>query len=232
MVNIELQIASHHGRHNSSLPDSIQRLHRANSYRDLSTICILPTSGTVHAKVVQNWMAHLTQMNQKFVRLPIITKNKYDAINNAIQGIITTSGLKDFKYVLTMEEDVMPPYDGLIKLYENIEKFDVVGGLVWSKGPGGKPQVYGIPHQMPQNYLPILPNPETVQPCLGLSTAFTLFKLSVFNDTRIPKPWFLPTGAENAETYFFENIHKLGYTVACDTRVKVGHHESETDIVW
>lgn len=232
MVNLELQIASNPGRHNTDLQSSINRLLRANSYRDLSTVCILPTSGTVHARVVQNWMTHLTQMNQKFVRLPIITKNKYDAFNNAIQGILTTPGLKDFKYILTMEEDVMPPYDGLIKLYENIEKYDVVGGLVWDKGPEGKPKIYGIPHMIPQTFLSVAPYPDTIQSCLGLSTEFTLFKLSIFEDQRIQKPWFLANHEERSEVYFFENIHKVGYTVACDTRVKVGHYDAKNDIVW
>jgi|GEM_PF-5549809 len=231
MVNTELQVASTLGRHNTNLTASINRLVQANSSRDLSTICILPTSGEIHAKVVQNWMAHLTQMNQKFVRLPIVTKYKYDAFNNAIQGILTTPGLKDFKYILIMEETSMPPYDGLIKLYENIETFDVVGGLLWDKGPGGKAKIYGSPYLMPQTFLPVIPYPETIQNCLGLSTGFTLFKLSIFEDTRIQKPWFLPN-IENPDLYFFENIHKLGYKVACDTRVKVGSYDIERDIVW
>jgi hypothetical protein len=54
----------------------------------------------------------------------------------------------------------------------------------------------------------------------------------MFEDQKIQKPWFLANNEQQPEVYFFENIHKLGYTVACDTRVKVGHYDREKDIVW
>ena len=49
------------GRHNAS--DYAKRLEESKSYRDLSTICIVPTRGVVAARVVQNWMGMIGEEN-------------------------------------------------------------------------------------------------------------------------------------------------------------------------
>jgi hypothetical protein len=70
---------------------------------------------------------------------------------------------------------------------------------------------------------------------------FNLWKLDMFKDERIEKPWFktlndfIPgQGAKvyTQDLYFFERAGKVGYKFACDTRVKVGHLDPQTDIVW
>ena len=70
---------------------------------------------------------------------------------------------------------------------------------------------------------------------------FNLFKLSIFQDPKVPKPYFktcqehtpnVGTKVMTQDLYFFENIHRLGYKVACDTRVKVGHFDAQNDIMW
>jgi hypothetical protein len=140
-----------------------------------------------------------------------------------------------------MEEDNMPPPDGLIKLYESMDKYDVVSGLYFTKGPGGQPMIYGDPKSIPLNFIPQVPQLETVQECNGLGMGFNLFKMEIFKDPRVPKPWFktqqeaisgVGVKSYTQDLYFFENIHKLGYKVACDTRVKVGHYDLDNDIVW
>jgi hypothetical protein len=81
---------------------------------------------------------------------------------------------------------------------------------------------------------------DGIQPCLGVPTGYTLYKLELFKDPKLPKPWFrteLPYEVGKSKNlhddqYFFENIHKLGYKVACDTRIKVGHLDNKNDIVW
>jgi hypothetical protein len=34
------------------------------------------------------------------------------------------------------------------------------------------------------------------------------------------------------DLYFFGRLRELGYRVACDTRVKVGHYDVSTGVVW
>jgi hypothetical protein len=34
------------------------------------------------------------------------------------------------------------------------------------------------------------------------------------------------------DLFFYEHARKLGYRFACDTRVKVGHLDPHTDVIW
>jgi hypothetical protein len=70
---------------------------------------------------------------------------------------------------------------------------------------------------------------------------FTLFKMDLFRDERISRPWFktvqewTPEGGGAAGTqdlYFFGNARKAGYRVASDNRVKVGHYDVAADFIW
>jgi hypothetical protein len=236
----QIVIQDYQGFHNTD-PNMQDRLIKGNTYKDMSTICIVPTRGVIPAKVVQNWMGLMPPMNQKFIRIFMIGMEVGEAYSNAIEQILANPELSKWKYIMTMEEDNMPPPDGLIKLYENIDKYDVISGLYFTKGPGGQPMIYGDPKSIPLTFIPQVPQPETIQECNGLGMGFNLFKMEIFKDPRVPKPFFktqqeyLPGQGVKAYTqdlYFFENIHKLGYKVACDTRIKVGHYDLENDIVW
>jgi len=217
------------------------QLDKASVYRDISTICIVPTRGVIPAKVVQNWWGLMPPMNQKFIRIFVIGMEVGAAYTSAIEQILSNPVLSTWKYILTLEEDNMPPPDGLIKLYEGMDKFDVVGGLYWTKGEQGQPMIYGDPERKEMNFIPQLPKIESLQECNGLGMGFTLFKMDIFKNPKVPHPFFKTTqeylpgqGARGytQDLYFFENIGKLGYKVACDTRVKVGHYDIENDIVW
>ncbi|MBP9687614.1 hypothetical protein KBD68_03065 [Candidatus Woesebacteria bacterium] len=240
-VKPQIVFQNYEGVHNTDLDVTNNRLETQKFYKDLSTICIIPTRGMISAKVVQNWWSLMTPMNQKFIRVFMIGMEVGAAYSAAIEQILANPVLSEWKYILTLEEDNMPPPDGLLKLYENMDKFDVIGGLYWTKGDQGQPMIYGDPHSIPLNFMPQLPIPETVQHCNGLGMGFNLFKMEIFKDRRVPKPWFktvqeytpgVGMRGYTQDLYFYENIHKLGYKVACDTRVKVGHYDFENDIVW
>lgn len=233
------------GYHNLDLDKSRERLSNIRSYKDLSTICIIPTRGLIHFKVVQSWMNLMISMNQKFVRMFLYGMEVGAAYSTAVEIILNNPELSKWKYLLTMEEDNIPPPDGLLKLYESMEKYDVVGSIYWTKGEGGQPMIYGNPKDiengMPLNFIPQMPIPEILQECNGLGMGFTLFKLDIFKDPKIPKPLFktqqdyIPyqgTKGFTQDLYFFNNIHAFGYKVACDTRVKTGHYDAERDIIW
>jgi hypothetical protein len=186
-------------------------------------------------------MALMTPMNNRFTRIFMIGMEVGSAYSSAIEQIINTPGLSDWKYILTLEEDNMPPPDGLLRLYENMDQYDSIGGIYWTKGEEGQPMIYGDPKAMPKNFMPQVPQADTIQECNGLGMGFTLFKLDMFKDERIPRPWFrteqsyspgVGTRAYTQDLYFFENAAKFGYRFACDTRVKVGHYDADNDIVW
>lgn len=240
-IKPQIVIQDFQGYHNKN-PKSRDRLLKGNTYRDLSTICVIPTRGMIPAKVVQNWLSMFLPMNQKFIRIFIIGMEVGEAYNHAIEMILQNPELSKWKYVLTLEEDNMPPPDGLLKLYEAMNMdYDVVGGLYWTKGEGGQPMIYGNPNESPLNFIPQPPTIDTVQRCNGLGMGYTLFKLDIFKDSKIPRPFFktlqeyhpgLGARVYTQDLYFFENAGKLGYKFACDNRCKVGHYDPNTDVVW
>ena len=230
------------GYHNKDLDKSVGRLEKSKTYRDLSTIIICPTRGSIPCKVVQSWMAMFRPMNQLTVGPLFAVSMEVGAGYNAlIELILANPVLANFKYILTIEEDNLPPMDGLVKLYESMDKYDVVQGLYWTKGEGGQPMIYGNPEVLPKNYVPQIPIQDQVQECNGLGMGFTLFKMDLFKDPKIEKPWFktvqevIPgkgTSAFTQDLWFFQNAAKAGYRFACDNRVRVGHYDIQNDKVW
>lgn len=238
----QIVVPDYRGYNNQNPEATTTRLEKSKSYRDLSTIIICPTRGVITAKVVQSWMGLMRPMNQKVIGpLFAIGMEVGEAYNSMIDMVINNPDLRNWKYILTIEEDNMPPPDGLLKLYEHMDDYDVIGGLYWTKGEGGQPMIYGDPKITPVNFIPQMPLSETIQPANGLGMGFNLFKMDIFKDEKIPKPWFktvqefIPGVGSKAYTqdlYFYENAGKAGYKFACDTRIKVGHYDVGQDIVW
>jgi hypothetical protein len=161
------------------------------------------------------------------------------AFNSAIEMILDNPHLTKYKYVLTVEDDNLPAPDSLLKLYESMDKYDVVGGLYWTKGEAGQPMIYGDPRVMPLNFVPQQVVAETVQACNGTGMGFTLMRLDLFR--KMEKPWFETkqsfTPNEGVKCYtqdlfFYEKVIKAGGKIAVDNRVKVGHLDIENDHVW
>lgn len=237
MTAPQIIVGGNEGEHNLDR-HSTRRIKKGQGYRDLSTVCVVPTRGAIQARVVESFMGLMPPMNQPFVRLFVRGMEVGAAYEQAVEMILAHAQLSQFKYLLTLEEDNLPPPDGLLKLYESIGKFAAVGGLYWTKGEGGQPMIYGSPGKLPM-FAPQPPKPETVQECNGLGMGFTLFRLDVFR--KLPQPWFKtvqewdPARGGRSYTqdlYFFEQLRKAGQRVACDTRVKVGHYDVEADRVW
>lgn len=237
----QIVIPNYEGHNNNSLEESTNRLEKSKSYRDLSTIIICPTRGLITAKVVQSWMGLMRPMNQKVIGpLFAIGMEVGEAYNGMIEMILANPELSKWKYILTIEEDNMPPPDGLLKLYEHMDDFDVIGGLYWTKGEGGQPMIYGDPNVVPLNFIPQKPGGD-IQPANGLGMGFNLFKMDIFKDPKIEKPWFktlqeftpqVGVRSYTQDLYFYEKAGKAGYKFACDTRVRVGHYDVNMDVIW
>jgi hypothetical protein len=228
------------GIHNSDLEASKERLEKGKQYRDLSTVCVVPTRGMISARVVENWMGMMTPMNNAFYRIFVAGMEVGDAYNAAVELILGNEQLSKFKYLLTLEEDNLPPPDGLLKLYESIDGYAAVGGLYWTKGESGQPMLYGDP-KAPLAFQPQMVQPDTLQEVNGLGMGFTLFDMNVFRDDKIPKPWFKTVQewspekggqAGTQDLHFFASARKAGWRVAGDNRVKVGHLDNQTGVVW
>ena len=140
--------------------------------------------------------------------------------------------------------------------------FDAVGGLYWTKGNPSMPLIYGDPkekRETPAGMFKVV-FPAKVQPknwkegkivsgewwpgdiveCNGMGMGFTLFKMDLFRDKRFKKPWFKTCNDHTdkgprmytQDLYFFEKFRELGYRCAIDTRVKLGHLDFKSGIIY
>lgn len=228
------------GVHNEKPTRTRKRIKDQKGYRDLSTIMVVPTRGVIPSRVVQSWFDMVPMMNQAFVRMFIEKMEVAAAYNTAVETILTHPALQNFKYMLTVEEDNMPPPDGLHKLFESIDEYAIVAGLYYTKGDAGQPMIYGDPKGM-LGFQPQVPRTNQVQECNGTGMGFTLFDLNLFRDERIERPWFqtlsewTPEGGARVGTqdlFFMGNARRAGYRIASDNRVKVGHYDAANRIVW
>jgi hypothetical protein len=217
---------------------------RARPYRDLSTVCVVPTRGAIPARVVETWMGLMAPMNQKFARVFVCGLEVGDAYEQALEQILAHPDLSQWRYVLTLEEDNIPPPDGLLKLYDHFDDEPLrkgttvaVGGLYWTKGEGGQPMCYGRPDQ--PTYQPFLPSSDGLHFCNGLGMGFTLFRLDALREMEKPRfktlqQWDPQTGAKamTQDLYAFEKLRQQGWRVACDASVRVGHLDAASGVVW
>jgi len=227
------------GHHNKR--DANERM-KSLEFKDLSTILIIPCySKGIHPKVVQNWMGMMTGMNQKFLRIMTTDLEVGKAYSETIEQILANPELSKWKYIATLEHDNIVDPDWLLKLYEDIEQYDAVGAIYYTKGEGGRPMSYGRPDVQPLNFIPFEPPPNAVTRCNGLGMGATLFRMEMFKDKRLPKPLFQTkqeyTYGQGAQAYtqdlfFFQEAGKLGYKFACSTRTRVGHMDLETGYIW
>jgi hypothetical protein len=234
------QVFAGFGAHNLDLAGARERLQKARSYQDLSTVWFTPTRGMIPAKVVfESWLNFMAPMNQKFFRMNLPQREVGDAYNWAVETILAHPELSKWKYLLTVEEDNAPPPDGVLKLYESMDKYDAVGGLYFTKGIAGQPMIYGDPSVMPKTFIPQIPVPDVIQPCNGLGMGFTLFKIAMFK--KLPSPWFRTVQEYNPgvggatftqDLWFFNNAGREGFKFASDNRVKVGHWDEVNQTMW
>lgn len=227
------------GEHNAMLDATRSRIIEGGSWKRQRTIMLLPAAETVPTKCVASWMNMITPPNQGFIRWWMIGQEVGEAYSNAIEQILATPDLKDWEYVLTVEHDNSVPPDGLIKLIAQMEahpELSCIGGLYHTKGPGGAPQIWGDPKDPVLNFRPQPPEPGKLVECCGTGMGFNLFRLKMFKDKRIEKPWFKtvcgPQGVGTQDLYFWGNARKAGHRCAIDCSVLVGHYDLAARKMW
>jgi hypothetical protein len=233
------------GLHNADLSQTVSRLKKDRSYKDMSCIQIVPAFGSIPTKSVASWLNMYSPPNQKFVRLFAVGMEVGDAFSSCIESILAHPDLCTFKYILTLEHDNLPPPDGIVKLLAQMEahpEYACIGGLYYTQGPGGCAQIWGDPKDPVVNFRPQLPDPNGgLVECCGTGMGFNVFRLDMFKDEKLRKPWF-KTNTENGvgtqDLYFWGDARKHGYRCAIDCSVRVGHYDMDgkrggiPDMVW
>lgn len=227
------------GRHNANLDASAGRILEGGSWKKQRVIVILPAAGSIPTKVALSHWQLIFPPNQAVYRMAALGMEVGDAYSTALDQILAHPELSQWEYILTIEHDNIPPQDGVVRLIEDLEQhpeYACVGGLYWTKGETGVPQIWGDPRDPQLNFRPQVPIPGTIQECCGTGMGFNLWRLSMFKDSRLRRPWFKTIcGAEGVGTqdlYAWADFRKYGYRCAIDNRILVGHYDQVNDITW
>lgn len=177
--------------------------------------------------------------NNGVVRMLAVGMEVGEAYSTAIEQILAHPELSTWEYILTIEHDNMPPADGVLRLLERMEanpRFSCIGGLYYLKGFGSHAQIWGDPLDPVLNFRPQLPDPDGgLVECNGTGMGFNLWRLKMFKDKKLRRPWFVTQtkgGTATQDLYFWSDARKHGYRCAIDCSVKVGHYDQSTDTVW
>lgn len=204
-------------------------------------VVILPASNSISTKVALSHWNLIFPPNNGVHRMIALGQEVGEAYNNAIEAILQHPELSQWEYVLTVEHDNVPPPDGLVKLIARMDAnphLSVVSGLYWTKGEGGVPQIWGDPKDPVLNFRPQPPIPGDLVECCGTGMGFVLWRLPMFKDQKLRRPWFKTLngsegqGVGTQDLFFWGDARKHGYRCAVDCGVLVGHYDSSADICW
>jgi hypothetical protein len=227
------------GRHNHDLETSTKRVIEGATWKKQRTILILPSAPMISAKVALSHWNLIFPPNQPVHRMLALGLEVGDAYSQSIEAILSHPELSQWEFILTMEHDNTPPSDGLLKLIKRMEEHPelaCIGGLYWTKGELGQPQIWGDPKDPVVNYRPQPPVPGQLVECCGTGMGFNLWRLSMFKDPKLRKPWFKTNasaqGVGTQDLHFWSDARKHGYRCAIDCDVLVGHYDHSQDINW
>lgn len=223
------------GFHNADLVKSAGRVIQGGGWKKQRVVAIIPADSMIPTKV---YLAHRNLMsppNQNFLWIAAEGMEVGDAYSHCIESILAHPELSKWEYILTIEHDNIPPPDGVLRLIQRMEEnkhLSCIGGLYWTKGYGGVPQIWGDPKDKVVNYRPQPPDPAGgLVECCGTGMGFNLWRISMFKDPKLRRPWFKTlTGIEGEgmatqDLYAWRDFWQHGYRCAIDCSVKVGHYD-------
>lgn len=234
------------GEHQRDLAQTSERLLRGGSWKKQRTVMILPAGEMIPTKVALAWASLYFPPNQSMHRMAALGMEVGDAYSSAIAEVISHPDLSQWEYILTMEHDNLPPPDGLVRLIERMDQhpeYACIGGLYFCKGPGGCAHIWGDIRDPQLNYRPQVPRAGELVECYGTSMGFNLWRMSMFRDQRLARPWFKTLngtegkGIGTQDLAFWSDARKYGYRCAVDCSIAVGHLDFDgrfgpKDMVW
>lgn len=227
------------GRHNDSIEASFTRIIKGATWKKQRVVVIIPAAQAIPSRVAMSLWGLIFPPNQPVIRMLAQGLEVGEAYSLAIENVLEHPELSQWEYILTVEHDNMPPPDGVIKLIKSMQEhpeLSCIGGLYWTKGECGVPQIWGDPTDPVLNFRPQPPRIGELQECNGTGMGFNLWRMSLFKDKKLRRPWFKTiAGADGVGTqdlYFWTDAKKYGYRCAIDNNVLVGHYDSATDTVW
>jgi hypothetical protein len=244
-VQPTLTVADFGGKHNADLDATRTRLLRNGSFKRQRVVVVIPAVSPIPPKVYLSHCALGFPPNNGVIRILAEGMEVGDAYSQAVANVLSHPDLSNWEYLLTIEADNCPPPDGVVKLIERLEahpELAAVSGLYYTKGEGGVAQIWGDPADPVVNFRPQLPPPAgQLKECCGIGMGFALWRLGVFKDERLRRPWFKTLSGKDGfatqDLYAWADFRKHGYRCAVDANVLVGHYDFEgkfglPDTMW
>src|SRR5262245_55495756 len=97
------------GHHNDKLPESSQRILEGGSWKKQRTVMLIPAGASLPTKVYLSHCSLVFPPNQGAHRMAAIGMEVGEAFSNSISAILTSPGISDWEYLLTIEHDNCPP---------------------------------------------------------------------------------------------------------------------------
>jgi hypothetical protein len=234
MATKQLVVTDMSGHHATNMPETVARLQRGGSWRKQRIVVIIPTADMISVEVMMSLWNLAFPPNNGVVKIAALGDEVGEAYTRAVESIVAHPQLNEWEYILCIEHDNTVPQDGVIRLVERMEQhpeFAAIQGLYFTKGPGGCAQIWGSPQQDPViNYRPQPPDPNGgLIETYGVAQGFTMFRLALFKDARLKKPWFKTLngkdgqGIATQDLTFWNDARQYGYRCAVDCGCKIGH---------
>ena len=226
------------------LGKGFSKLIHGTTYRDSSTVVLIPTRGVIHHRVVSALLGLMGPPNGNRTIQMCTGDEVGHAYNTMVKNVLAHPELRKWKYILTVEDDNIPPPDAHVKLLESINdhRLDAVSGIYFTKGECNLPQAWGDPRR-PGDFTPCdvsgpIANGEVLR-VNGIGMGCALWRMDLFRE--IEAPWYVtcadvvPEGGARMMTqdlYFCRRATAAGYAFGVDCRVKVGHLDVATGEVY
>jgi hypothetical protein len=189
---------------------------KAQAFRDRSIVSVCPTRGVIDPETdrqimggmdeetVMAWEALQWPQNGRKTPLRFAVGYEVGMAYEAFVDFVLASSVGSFKYLLTIEDDNLPPPDGVMKLIRAIEEeetadgkpYDAVAGLYFMKDRTNTPLAFGDPEEYRKTGTLRFPAadpaklvPGKVNEVLAVPMGFTLWRMDLFRE--IEKPWYV-----------------------------------------
>ena len=229
----QLVIQDMGGVNSADLEGTRARLMKGATWKQQRIVAILPAADLIPAKVALAIWNLAFPPNNAVARILAQGMEVGDAYSTAIEQVLADPNLSQWEYILTIEHDNAPPPDGVLKLCAQMNahpELSVVSGLYFTKGISGVAQIWGDTKDPILNFRPQLPDAAGgLVECNGTGMGFGLWRMSMFKDERLRRPWFKTHveggAASTQDLYFAMDARKYGYRFAVDCDIRVGHYD-------
>lgn len=186
------------------------------------------SGGTVQAETVTSLVAAIELVKDKGLGVNLtIQVGGYVAHNRNV--LVKQAQEKGATHLMFVDADMIFPASGIVRLFDHDK--DIVGGMYNTRGTlNDRGELVSTVKMANEKGEPIAVDsvPSQLFKCHAVATGFMLIKMSVFDNPKLSKPYFVAWEDEGGEHHtedvqFCINAHKAGYDIWCSPTIRIGH---------